>query len=97
MEYTYQVSRKGGSGGRHYDGYSIPGYGNEIWLTLNGEKKERSISRSSVELGFQKYLEVLEKEGTVSGPKKLGVFGASYLLPLFQRFYPGDKSGRLGE
>ncbi len=87
VEFTYQVSRKGGSGGRHYDGYSIPGYGNEIWLTVNGEKKERSISRSSVELGFQKYLEVLEKEGTVSGPKKLGVFGASYLLPLFQRFY----------
>ena len=87
VEYTYQVSRKGSSGGRHYSGYSIPGYGNEIWLTVNGEKKERSISRSSVELGFQKYLEVLEKEGTVSGPKKLGVFGASYLLPLFQRFY----------
>ena len=87
VEYSYQVSRKGGSGGRHYSGYSIPGYGNEIWLTVNGEKKERSISRSSVELGFQKYLEVLETEGTVSGPKKLGVFGASYLLPLFQRFY----------
>ena len=53
----------------------------------NGEKKEKSISRSTVELGFQKYLEVLKAEGTVSGPKKLGVFGASYLLPLFQRFY----------
>ena len=87
MEYTYQVSRKGGSGGRHYYGYSIPGYGNEIWLTVNGEKREKSISRSSVELGFQKYLELLKTEGTVSGPKKLGVFGASYLLPMFQRFY----------
>lgn len=87
VEYTYQVSRKGGSGGRHYGGNSIPGYGNEIWLTVNGEKKEKSISRSTVELGFQKYLELLKTEGTVSGPKKLGVFGASYLLPLFQRFY----------
>ncbi len=90
VEYTYQVSRKGGSGGRHYGGNSIPGYGNEIWLTVNGEKKEKSISRSTVELGFQKYLEVLEEEGTVSGPKKLGVFSASYLLPLFQRFYPAE-------
>ena len=90
VEYTYQVSRKGGSGGRHYVGNSISGYGNEIWLTVNGEKKEKSISRSTVELGFQKYLEVLEEEGTVSGPKKLGVFGASYLLPLFQRFYPAE-------
>ena len=87
VEYTYQVSRKGGSGGRHYDGYSIPGYGNEIWLTVNGEKKEKSISRSTVELGLQKYLELLKTEGVVTGPKKLGVFGASYLLPLFQRFY----------
>ena len=87
VEYTYQVSRKGSAGGRHYDGKSIPGYGNEIWLTVDGEKREKSISRSSVELGFQKYLEVIEKEGTVTGPKKLGVFGASYLLPLFQRFY----------
>lgn len=87
VEYTYQVSRKGGSGGRHYGGHSIPGYGNELWIVANGEKREKSISRSSVELGFQKYLEVIEKEGTVTGPKKLGVFGASYLLPLFQRFY----------
>lgn len=87
VEYTYQVSRKGGSGGRHYSGHSIPGYGNEIWVTVDGEKKEKSISRSTVELGFQKYLELLKTEGAVSGPKKLGVFGASYLLPLFQRIY----------
>ena len=87
VEFTYQVSRKGGSGGKHYTGDSVPGYGNELWVVMDGEKKEKSISRSSVELGFRKYLEVLEKEGTVTGPKKLGVFGASYLLPLFQRFY----------
>lgn len=87
VEYSYQVSRKGGSGGKHYAGDSVPGYGNELWVVMDGVKKEKSISRSTVELGFQKYLEVLEKEGTVSGPKKLGVFGASYLLPLFQRIY----------
>ena len=87
VAFTYQVSRKGSAGGRHYDGNSIPGYGNELWIVKGGEKKERSISRSTVELGFQKYMEVLEKEGAVTGPKKLGVFSASYLLPLFQRFY----------
>ena len=87
VEYTYQVSRKGSSGGRHYAGDSVQGYGNELWVVMDGEKKEKSISRSTVELGFQKYLEVLITEGAVSGPKKLGVFGASYLLPLFQRFY----------
>ena len=87
VEYTYQVTHRGSSGGRHYDGESVQGYGNELYIVQNGEKKEKSISRSTVELGFQKYLEVLEEEGTVSGPKKLGVFGASYLLPVFQRFY----------
>jgi hypothetical protein len=87
VEYTYQVSRRGSSGGRHYAGDSVQGYGNELWVVMAGEKKEKSISRSTVELGFQKYLEVLKAEGAVSGPKKLGVFGASYLLPLFQRFY----------
>ena len=56
-------------------------------MTVDGEKKEKSISRSTVELGFQKYLELLKTEGAVSGPKKLGVFGASYLLPLFPRIY----------
>ena len=87
VAYTYQVSHTPSAGGRHYDRNSISGYGNELWIVKDGEKREKSISRSSVELGFQKYLEVIEKEGTVTGPKKLGVFGASYLLPLFQRFY----------
>lgn len=85
VEYTYQVSRRGSAGGRHYAGDSVQGYGNELWVVIDGEKKEKSISRSTVELGFQKYLEVL-KSGEAMGPKKLGVFGASYLLPLFQRF-----------
>lgn len=87
VEYTYQVSHTPSASGRHYDGNSISGYGNELWIVKDGEKREKSISRSSVELGFKKYLEVIEKEGTITGPKKLGVFGASYLLPLFQRFY----------
>ena len=87
VEYTYQVSRRGSVGGRHYAGDSVQGYGNELWVVIDGEKKEKSISRSTVELGFQKYLELLKTEGAVSGPKKLGVFGASSLLPLFQRVY----------
>jgi len=79
VEFTYTVS-KGGPGGRHYEGESVDGWGNEIWVVIDGMKKEKSISRSSVDLAFQKYL-----AGAVSGPKQLGVFGASYLL-LFQRF-----------
>lgn len=85
VDFTYTVS-KGGRGGRHYEGESVDGWGNEIWVSIGGVKKEKSISRSSVDLAFQKYL-----AGGVSGPKKLGVFGASYLLPLFQRFYLGER------
>ena len=55
--------------------------GNEIWITTASGKSDRSISRSTVELGFRKYL-----EKDITGPRQLGVFGASYLLPLFQRF-----------
>lgn len=88
--FSYTVSRTPSSGGRHYEGRSIPGYGNELWIlpASTGERKERSISRSTVELGFAAYLEVKEREGSVSGPKKLGVFGASYLLPVFLRICP---------
>lgn len=82
VEFTYTVS-KGGRGGRHYEGESVNGWGNEIWVSIGGVKKEKSISRSSVDLAFQKYL-----EKDITGPKQLGVFGASYLLPLFQRFCP---------
>lgn len=84
VEFTYTVSAEGKSGGRHYEGESVDGWGNEIWVGIGGVKKEKSISRSSVDLAFQKYL-----EKDITGPKQLGVFGASYLLPLFQRFYPG--------
>lgn len=83
VSFTYTVSAEGKSGGRHYSGAAVDGFGNEIWVAIDGVKKEKSISRSSVDLAFQKYLEA---GCSVSGPKKLGVFGASYLLPLFQRF-----------
>ncbi len=46
------------------------------------DRKNKSITRSSVEIAYQK---VLELEGIVTGPKKLGVFGASYLYPVFIR------------
>lgn len=83
VEFTYTVSAEGKSGGRHYEGESVDGWGNEIWVNVGGVKKEKSISRSSVDLAFQKYL-----EKDITGPKQLGVFGASYLLPLLQRFCP---------
>ena len=47
------------------------------------DRKAKSITRATVFLAWQKALEVQAAEGCVKGPKKLGVFGASYLYPIF--------------
>ena len=78
--FKYTVSRSAGAGGRHYDGTSIEGYGNEIMV----EGKEKSISRSTVDLALKK---ALEQGGRVKGPKALGIPGSgSYLYPMLIRF-----------
>lgn len=59
--------------------YSIKGY--EMFV----DRKEKSITRSSIEIAFRKAMELMEQEGAVTGPKKLKVFGASYLYPVFLR------------
>ena len=82
VKFTYTVSRKPSAGGRHYNGTVVDGYGNEIWITVNGEKREKSISRSTVEFGYKKAREM----GVVKGPKALGLPGAgSYLYPVLIR------------
>ena len=47
------------------------------------DRKEKTITRNTVLLAYEKALELMETEGCVTGPKKLGVFGASYLYPVF--------------
>lgn len=49
--------------------------GNEMFVT----RKEKSITRSTVMLAYRR----ARKLHTVTGPKQLGVFGASYLYPVF--------------
>lgn len=53
--------------------------GNEIQIN----RKKKSITRSSVKVALKV---TLEKKGNISGPKKLEVFGASYLYSMFLRF-----------
>lgn len=86
IKFTYEVSKSGSAGGRHYEGEVVEGYGNEMWITTLPDKvrKEKSISRSTVDLALRTALAL---EGFVSGPKKLNVPGAgSYLYPMFVRF-----------
>ena len=49
------------------------------------DRKEKTITRATIWLAYQNALEVQRAEGCVKGPKKLGVFGASYLYPVFLR------------
>lgn len=86
VKFTYEVSKPTTGGGRRYEGEQVEGYGNELWITTLPDKvrKEKSISRSTVDLALRTALAL---EGFVSGPKKLNIPGAgSYLYPLFIRF-----------
>ena len=86
IKFIYEVSTEGKAGGRHYAGESVEGYGNELWITTLPDKvrKEKSISRSTVDLALENALEL---DGYVSGPKKLNTPGAhSYLYAMFLRF-----------
>lgn len=47
------------------------------------DRKEKTITRNTILLAYERALELMETEGCVTGPKKLGVFGASYLYPVF--------------
>ena len=53
--------------------------GDEIFI----DREKDSITRATVNMAFHT---VLELDGNVSDPKKLGTFGASYLYPIFLRF-----------
>ena len=84
VKFRYQVSAPGGAGGRHYEGPSVEGFGNEMWISTGEGEKKKSISRSTVDRALDN---VLKMNGMVKGPKALGLPGAgSYLYPVFVRF-----------
>lgn len=86
-KFSYEVTKETGRSGRHYDGPSVDGFGNEIWVSTGGVKREKSISRSTAEIALKNALEEQERAGFVSGPRKLNTPGAhSYLYALFLRF-----------
>lgn len=53
-------------------------HGGEMFVS----RKSKSITQATVFMAFQKAMEL---GGVVTGPKKLGTFGASYLYPVFVR------------
>ena len=57
--------------------YSIKG--NELFVS----RKDKSITRATVNRAYNRVKELMKSEGKISGPKKLGTFGASYLHSIF--------------
>lgn len=55
--------------------------GGEIFFN----RKEKSVARATVMRAFHQARQIQKTEGCVSGPKKQGTFGASYLYPIFLR------------
>lgn len=53
--------------------------GNEIFIS----RKEKSVTRASVDMALKKALELQENGVKITGPKMLKSFGASYLYPIF--------------
>ena len=89
VKFTYEISKPTTGGGRRYTGENVDGYGNEMWIITLPDKvrKEKSISRSTVDLALKN-----AREKEIKGPKALGIPGAgSYLYPLFIRFGVIDK------
>lgn len=82
VKFKYSVSPSGDKGGHHYDGADVEGFGNELWIIQNGEQKEKSISRSSVDYA----LKIVTEDSVVSSPKQLKIYGSSYVWAVFRRF-----------
>lgn len=59
--------------------YRIRGY--EMFV----DRKEKSITQATVLLSAQRVLEKQHQGIAITGPKKIGTFGASYLYPIFQQ------------
>lgn len=64
--------------GLRYD-YTVKG--NELLFS----RKEKSVTRASVNMAFETAVGLQKAGIEVTGPKMLGCFGASYLYPLFVR------------
>ena len=73
------VFRTSGRGNREGVEFTYRISGGELFL----DRKAKSITRSSIGIALAKARGVQLSEGHVSGPKKLGTFGASYLYPIF--------------
>ncbi len=62
--------------------YTYTVKGNELFFS----RKEKSVTRASVEMALKTAMELQKSGAEIRGPKMLRCFGASYLYPIFIRF-----------
>ena len=55
--------------------------GGEIFFN----RKKKSVTRATMMKAFHRARQLQHEKGFVSGPKELGIFGASYIYPVFLR------------
>ena len=55
--------------------------GNELFIS----RKEKSVTRASVNMAFETAVKLQREGSEIAGSKMLGCFGASYLYPIFIR------------
>lgn len=72
-DYPFKTAK----GLRYY--YNVKG--NELFIS----RKEKSITRASVNMAFETAVRLQREGSEITGPKMLGCFGASYLYPIFIR------------
>lgn len=53
--------------------------GNEMFIS----RKDKSITYSTVKIFYERVMEKQRSGEVLTGPKKIGTFGASYLYPIF--------------
>ena len=84
VEFSYEVRKLSSISGKRYKGKNIDDYGNELWIVKeSGEKKKKSISRSTVELAY----EIMSRQ-ELAGPRALGLLGArSYLFAIMKKIF----------
>ena len=72
-DYPFKTAK----GLRYY--YTVKG--NELFIS----RKEKSVTRASVNMAFETAVRLQREGSEITGPKMLGCFGASYLYPIFNR------------
>lgn len=55
--------------------------GNEVFI----DRKEKSVTKSTVNMALKKVVKLQNDNISITGPKKIGCFGDSYLYPIFVR------------